>query len=81
MQVNPVNKSAIFTKFLKYTKTSDITFCANMPQYSHYATCLQEGSTHFRLRASIYFGLEVTGQSNMQNRKQKTSRVHKIFLN
>lgn len=49
MQINPVHKSAIFKKFLKYTKTSDITFRANMLQYSHYATCLQEGSTHFGL--------------------------------
>ena len=80
MQVNPVNKSAIFTKFLKYTKTSDITFCANMPQYSHYATCLQEGSTHFRLRASIYFGLEVTGQSNMQKSQAKNQQSSQNFF-
>ena len=48
------NKLAIFTKI--------IIFCAKMSRYFHFTYCLQEEPTHFGLRLSTYFNLEVSTQ-------------------
>ena len=78
-------KLAIFTKIVNYTNFPCIyfhpTFYTNMSGYSNYKHCLQEESTHSNLMISAHFGLEVSGQFDIKNCKQKISNILKYVLN
>ena len=61
------NHTRKISKILYYTKSSYIIFYAEMSRYPHYTYCLQEESTHFALRVSTYFGMEVSRQFVVEN--------------
>ena len=50
-----------------------------MSQYSHYIYCLKEESTHFGLKISIRFSLEVLAQLGIENYKRKIGNIYKDF--
>ena len=72
-------KLAIFTKILTYTKSSCIMFYAKTSQYSHNTYCLQKESTHFGLKTSKPFDLEVQHNLGLKNHARKISDIHKNF--
>ena len=72
-------ETTTIAEILKYTRPSCLTFSAKMPRYCLHKHCLQEESTHCRLRVLIYFVLEVSTLFGPKNHTIKISNIHRYF--